>query len=182
MSPADVADLVCHPRTPPPPPIATGPETLAMPSTYLPSRDADLESWLQNFKTLIAAAPGAYGLAAGDATAITAAYTSWHAAYLAAVNPTTRTRATVSTKNTQRQIVLSLVRGYAATIRVNAAVGDALKIGLGLHVHATTPTPTPIPAPTTKPVLAITHMDQGFQDILASRQLHRRQHNGRQSQ
>ncbi|MEK6702935.1 MAG: hypothetical protein AABZ53_11770 [Planctomycetota bacterium] len=135
-------------------------------ANYIPARDADLDAWLANFKTLIAATPTNYGLVAADGTAITTAYTNWHNAFLAATNPTTRTEATVSTKNTQKALTLTLVRGYAATIRVNAAVSDALKIGLGLHVKDTQP--SPVPPPVTKPVLAIAHMDQGFQDIRAT--------------
>lgn len=135
-------------------------------SNYLPPRDADLDAWLANFKTLIAATPIAYGLVAADGTAITTAFTNWHNAFLAVTNPATKTEATVATKNTQKAIILTLIRGYAATIRVNAAVSDALKIGLGLHIKDTQP--TPVPAPTTKPVLVIAHMDQGFQDIRAT--------------
>lgn len=138
-----------------------------MPS-YIPSRDSQLDPWLQNFKTLIAATPTNYGLVAADATAITTAYTSWHTAYLVATNPTTRTQATVMTKNLQKTAVLSVVRGYAATIRANRAVTDELKIGLGLHVRDTQP--TPVPTPTSYPVLAVAGMGQGVQDLRAADQ------------
>jgi len=134
-----------------------------MSGSYIPTRDSDLDSWLLNFKTLIVANPTNYGLVVGDGTAIAAAYASWNAAYLAATNPTTRTHATVTTKNTQKANVIAVVRGYAATIRANRAVSDALKIGLGLHVadHQ----PTPVPPPTTVPVLAIAQMRQGLQEV-----------------
>jgi hypothetical protein len=145
---------------------ASGPEACFMGTSYLPTRDADLDTWLNNFQTLIGAAPASYGLVASDATAITAAYTSWHTAYLAAVNPTTRTHGTVSTKNTQKANVSSVVRGYAATIRANRAVSDALKIGLGLHIRDTQP--TPVPPPATVPVLAILNMRQGLQEVRAT--------------
>jgi hypothetical protein len=135
-------------------------------SNYLPSRDADLDTWIANFKTLIAATPTNYGLQAADGTAITNSFNSWHTAFLAATNPTTRTQATVQTKNQQKALVLSVVRGYAATIRANAAVSDALKIGLGLHIRDTQP--TPVPPPSTRPVLAIAGMMQGTQDIRAT--------------
>lgn len=135
---------------------------------YLPSRDPELDTWLLNFSTLIAANPTNYGLVAADATAITNAYNAWHAAYLAATNPTTRTKATVMTKNEQKATVLSVVRGYAATIRVNRAVSDELKIGLGLHVRDSSP--TPVPPPSTYPVLAVSGMGQGVQDLRAADQ------------
>jgi hypothetical protein len=135
-------------------------------SNYLPSRDADLDIWALNFSTLIAAAPITYGLVAADATAITNAFNSWHTAFLAATNPATRTVATVATKNIQKRNLLGVVRGYAATIRVNRAVTDANKLALGLHVRDTGP--TPVPAPATKPVLSIARMTQGAQEIRAT--------------
>ncbi|MBI1191294.1 MAG: hypothetical protein GC200_11510 [Tepidisphaera sp.] len=137
-----------------------------MAATYIPSRDSELDTWALNFKTLIAATPGNYGLAAPDATAISAAYATWNAAYLAASNPTTRTVATVATKNAQKANLLTVVRGYAATIRVNKGVSNALKLGVGLHVPDLQP--TPVPAPATKPVLAIARIDQGFQEVRAT--------------
>lgn len=140
-----------------------------MGSSYIPSREADLDTFLANFKTLIAASPTSYGLVTADGTAITNAYNNWHSAYLAAVNPTTRTKATVITKNEQKANVLSVVRGYASTIRANAAVSDALKIGLGLHVHDSVP--TPVPAPTTYPMLTLSGMGVGRQDLRVADQL-----------
>ena len=137
-----------------------------MSNSYIPAREADMDNWLNNFKTLIAANPTTYGLVTADATAITTAYTNWHAAYLTAVNPTTRTTAAVQTKNEQKQTVLGVVRGYADTIRVNMAVSDALKVGLGLHVRDTAP--TPIPPPSTFPLLTITEPMRGMQDLRAS--------------
>jgi hypothetical protein len=109
-----------------------------MSNSYIPSKDAELDAWALNFKTLIAATPTNYGLVAADATAISAAYTSWHTAFLAATNPSTRTKGTVETKNVQKANMLTVVRGYAATIRANKAVSNELKIGIGLHVADTT--------------------------------------------
>ena len=124
-----------------------------MASGYIPSREADLDPFLENFDDKIAADPTDYGLVAGDATAITAAVTAWHNAYLAAINPTTRNSGTIQTKNLQKANVLSVVRGYARTIRANSAVSDALKLGIGLHIPDTEP--TPIPPPSTYPVLSV---------------------------
>lgn len=134
-------------------------------ASYIPSKDAQLDDWALNFKTLIAATPTNYGLVTADATAITNAYTSWHTAFLAATNPTTRTKATVETKNVQKANLLSVVRGYAATIRANKGVTNELKIGIGLHVPDTSR--TPVPPPSTQPVLKIAKIAQGYQDVLA---------------
>lgn len=136
-----------------------------MPS-YIPSKDAQLDDWASNFKTLIAASPTTYGLVASDATSITNAFNSWHTAFLAATNPTTRTKATIETKKLQKASMLSVVRGYAATIRVNKAITNELKIGLGLHIPDTTR--TPVPPPVTQPVLKIAKIAQGYQDVQAT--------------
>jgi hypothetical protein len=134
-----------------------------MATSFIPSREAEMDNWINNFKTLIAAGPATYGLTAPEAASITAAYNAWHAAYLAATNPTTRTKATVATKNEQKMNVLLVVRGFAATIQANKAVGDALKIGLGLRPHDAQP--TPVPPPSTYPLLTLTGMGTGTQKV-----------------
>jgi hypothetical protein len=135
-------------------------------ATVPPTRESDLDNWLNNFKTLIAATPTNYGLVAADATAITNAFNSWHTAYQQAVNAATRSTLTIETKNQQKASVLFLVRGYIATILANRAVSDTLKMGLGLHIRDTSP--TPVPPPSTKPALQIVKTDQGFMDITAT--------------
>jgi hypothetical protein len=131
--------------------------------SYIPSRDSDLDAWLTNFKSLIAASPTTYGLQTSDSTVITTAYNSWHAAYLAATNPTTRTHSTILTKNEQKASVLGVVRGYAATIRANRAVTDENKNNLGLHVPSGTR--TPVPPPSTSPVLEVVDTESGTQAL-----------------
>ena len=139
----------------------------AMPN-YIPSRDADLDAWANNFKTLIAATPTNYGLTAADGTAISNSFNAWHTAFLNATNPTTRTRATVAAKNDQKRLMLGVLRGYAATIRANAAVTPALKIGLGLHVRDAGP--TPVPAPSSYPMVSVAGLGQGLQQLRAADQ------------
>lgn len=140
-----------------------------MPGDFIPSRDSQLDSWLLNFKTLIAANPASYGLVSGDATSITNSFNAWHAAYLAATNPTTRTHVTIAAKDAQKILTVDVVRTYATTIRANTAVSNDLKLGLGLRIADTTP--TPVPPPTTYPILAINGAGPGTQDLRASDQL-----------
>lgn len=135
-------------------------------TSWIPSNDEALDPFVNNFQTLIGASPTSYTLSAPDATAITAAYTSWHAAYLAAINPTTRTKATVATKNLQKTNVMNVVRSYAATIRASHAVSDALKIGLGIHVRDAAP--TPVPPPSTAPMLSLLSQGIGTQVVHAA--------------
>lgn len=120
---------------------------------YIPPRDADLATWADNFSDLITAAPGTYGLLAGDATAIAAVVNPFLAAYTLAVNPSTRTPVTVGDKDDARTAMLALVRQYAVQISLNAGVLTADKIAVG--VNPRTSTPSPIADPTTSPVLSI---------------------------
>lgn len=137
-------------------------------SNYIPSKESELDPFAINFATLITANPTNYGLVAGDATAIDDAVDDWHLAYQTATNPGTRTKATIQTKNEMKAIMLSVIRGYAAQIRANRAVSDALKIGLGLHIPDTTP--TPIPAPASYPVLTIDSFNMGTLQLTAADQ------------
>ena len=118
---------------------------------YIPSRDSKLDLWADNFQTLIAANPALYGLMTADAVIITAAYASWHAAYLLVTSPSTKTAMTVSDKNTARVTMLGIIRPYATNISLNAGVASGDKTALG--VNPRTSTPSPITPPTTNPVL-----------------------------
>lgn len=140
-----------------------------MANDFIPSRDAELEAWLLNFKTLIAASPTSYGLVTADATAIAASYAAWHAAYSAATNPTTRTHVTIAEKDAQKILTVDVVRTYSTTIRANGAVSDSLKLGLGLRIHDTLP--TPIPPPSTYPLLSINGAGPLMQGLRAADQL-----------
>lgn len=121
--------------------------------SYIPAKDADFDPWLNNFRTLIAANPTDYGLVAGDATIISAAYNAWHAAYVLAVNPATRTTPIIANKDAQRVAAEATVRPYAQQIAKNAGLDPSLIVGLGLNLP--NPTRPPIPAPTTVPVLSV---------------------------
>jgi hypothetical protein len=124
-----------------------------MPATpsYIPARDIDFDAWLLNFSTLLTASPTTYGLVAGDATAVAAAYTAWHDAFIDATTPGTRTPVTVATKDTERINATVIVRPLAQRIAVNPAVDNGDKVAIGVNPRGTVP--TPIPAPLTFPVL-----------------------------
>lgn len=122
-------------------------------SPYIPSKDALYDSWSANFSSLIALSPASYGLASGDAAAITAAYAAWHAAYLLVTSPSTKTKATVQAKNTERVNSLAILRPYAQQIANNAGISADTKTAVG--VNPRTSVPTPIAAPTTYPTLTI---------------------------
>lgn len=122
-----------------------------MQTAYIPSSDAIFAVWLENFATLIAAAPTDYGLVTGDATIISGVNTSFQAAYLLSSNPATRTSPTIADKDSERAAATATVRPYAVRISLNMGVSDLLKIGVGVNLP--NPTRPIIPAPITQPVL-----------------------------
>lgn len=120
---------------------------------YIPAKDAGLNSWANNFSTLLTASPATYGLLAADATAVAGAVDTWNAAYALVTSPSTKTKATVAAKNTARIGLLTTIRPYAQQISLNAGVTSGNKTAIG--VNPRTSTPAPITAPTTYPVLTI---------------------------
>lgn len=120
---------------------------------YIPTRDADFESWLLNFSTLLTAAPTTYGLTAPDAVAVAAEYTAWNAAYLLATDPSTRTPVSVAAKDSARASAEAVVRPFAVLISLNAAVLPGDKVAIGVTLRNTTP--TPIPAPVIAPAIEL---------------------------
>lgn len=124
-----------------------------MQTSYIPPGNDAYDAWFRNFSTLITANPTTYGLVTGDATAIAAQYTSWHAAYLLAQNPSTRTTPTVAAQAAARSTTVAFVRPYAITISRNPAVTNDAKTAVGVNLPNTAR--TPVPPPTTVPALAL---------------------------
>jgi len=120
---------------------------------YIPVAQEALRTWLNNFAALITAAPGTYGLVAGDAVTIQDAADEFDAALTLALNPSTRSPANIADKDAKRASANGIVRPYAIMIRNNLGVTDENKIALGLTVIDRDP--TPIPAPTTIPSVGV---------------------------
>lgn len=133
-----------------------------MSTPYIPTKDDALDNWGLNFSTLITASPPTYGLTVPDAVAIQNAYDLYHAAFLVGGssgnpptpnNPSTFTRVTVATKNSEKIAAVTLWRTYASQIRLDPGVTNADKLALGLNLPNNTP--APIGVPTTWPLLSI---------------------------
>lgn len=118
---------------------------------YIPAKDAAFNSWLVNFSTLLTAAPATYGLTAGNATTVAGTTADWVAAYALVTSPSTKTKATVSAKDTARVTALAIVRPFAVQISLNAGVSSTDKTAIG--VNPRTSVPVPVTAPTTYPGL-----------------------------
>lgn len=124
-----------------------------MQAPYIPTKDADFDSWLTNFSALLSASPTTYGLTSGDATTVAGVTTSWSAAYAAATNPATRTSVTIAAKDAARNAATATVRPLATQVSRNAGVSNDDKTALGVNLP--NPSRTPVPAPTTVPALSL---------------------------
>jgi len=120
---------------------------------YIPTRDADVDNWANNFQNLLTLDPAKYGLAAADAAIVAGQFTIWHTAYQLAIAPETRTKPAVADKDGEKLTLLQICRDYAAQIRANKGVTDEDKAALGLTIPD--PTPTPVPVPSTIPVINV---------------------------
>lgn len=117
---------------------------------YIPTKDADFDSWSANFESQIDTEFATYGLDNAQATAYTTLDTAWRTAYAAAVNPATRTPVTVAAKDAARAAAVANARSLALIINAYPGVTNAMRTTLGLNPRGDGP--TPIPAPTTKPL------------------------------
>ena len=131
---------------------------------FIPHKDSEFGPWAANFSTKITATPTAYGLIAGDATALATAVTNFTAALTTATNPATRTPVTVASKDTLKAVLIADIRSLAKRIQATPAVTASQKTELGLPVHDAVP--TPVAVPTTKPTLDLRGIDRQSHLIL----------------
>lgn len=124
-----------------------------MPANYIPNRDVNFNDWLENFSTLLSAAPATYGLTGADASAVGSVQTAFAVALEIATDPATRTSPTVAAKDAARASAEFVVRPYAVGISQNPAVSNGDKVAIGVTVRSNIP--TPIPAPVTPPTISL---------------------------
>jgi len=114
--------------------------------SYIPTREADLVAWSNNFNTLINVDPTVYGLTLAQASGFDALNTAWVNAYDAAVNPATRGPSTKIAKDNAKDAMVENARDLAAIIQAHPGVTDQQKFDLGLTVRDVEPTPVPVPS------------------------------------
>ncbi len=120
---------------------------------YIPKRDSHLNAWSSNFDRVIAADPAAFGLGGEDAAEIHACVARFTAALRTAHDPATRTTPAIKGKDNAKARMLSVIRSYAAVIRVDRSIPDGLKMDLGLHVAD--PVRSPVGVPPGTPVMSL---------------------------
>lgn len=120
---------------------------------YIPAGDQDLDAWLENYDTKITATPTAYGLVAGDATALATLVTDFQSKLAICSVPSTRTAVTIQAKDTARQAVVTKARALAAIIQADPDTTNLQRAELGLTVRDEFP--TAVGPPITKPVVNV---------------------------
>lgn len=120
---------------------------------YIPSADAEFDSWLANFVTYASANLADLGLAAADLTPVTNAQTAWNAAFPAHTSAQAAAQAARQAKDAARSDVETAVRPLVRRLQASADVDDAERAALGITVPDTTP--TPVGPPTTRPVVKV---------------------------
>jgi hypothetical protein len=122
----------------------------------LPTTDAGLLLWAQNFYSVANPSPTTFGLTAAVLTAFNTALTTYSTA-LAACDPGQRSKASVAAKNTARAALVTQCRSLINLVDANLSVTNAQKIELGIKVRGT---PAPIPAPAYSPTLKVESVDK----------------------
>lgn len=120
---------------------------------YIPKKNSLFAAWLANIAGILATSYAAYGVASGDAAALTALNATYQAAYTAATEPTTRTAGTVAAANAARAAAENFVRPICQAIAVNPNLDPEQKIAVGVSTRQSMP--APIPAPVLSPTLGI---------------------------
>ncbi len=131
---------------------------------FIPSVDAQLLAFAQNFSTKISGTPLVFGLVAADATNLATQVSAFSSALTTATTPGTRTAVTVAAKETARTTLVADLRSLARRVQATLTVTVAQKTDLGLPIRDVVP--SPVPAPATKPALDLRGIDRQSHLIL----------------
>lgn len=115
---------------------------------YIPSREADLLGFAENFSTKITAAPTTYGLTAAQAAAFATLYTNFDDAMRALQDPVTQSPSFVAAKNAAKDALVNGpggIRALAAIVQATPGITDQNLIDLRLTVRDREPSPVPPP-------------------------------------
>lgn len=114
-------------------------------SDFIPKRDAEFDTWLNQFSTTFTAIGGTLGFSPGDIATITSARTAWQTDYNAHINAQNNARAARATKDNQRENVEDIVRAYVRQIQANPSTTDAQRAQLGITIPSGSRTKPEVP-------------------------------------
>lgn len=134
-----------------------------MPKSYMPSRESDLLTWVNNLNTKVAAGPEGYGLTIEQAGSLAAAVAAFATAYQTANGSDTRSPANIEVKNTAKDAMIVLVRALVKICQAWPEMTDDKRALLGITVPDTDPTPVPIP--TSAPKVSVASVSGRLFDV-----------------
>jgi hypothetical protein len=110
-----------------------------MPSDYMPTTDAGVEDFGDNFSTLVNAMPGKYALTAAQGLVLADLVADYIAKRTIAVDPSTRTGPSVASKDAAKIALVDYLRLLAGIVQAAGTVSNEDKAALGLTIRSTTP-------------------------------------------
>jgi hypothetical protein len=124
-----------------------------MATNYLPTRDVELRDWTQNLAAKLLAGAANYGVTDEVAIEYDGVQSDYATALAVTLDPATRTRPTIATKNTAKTALVAATRPLVQTLQNAAVMTDAKRDQLQIPVRDYEP--TPIGVPTEMPVLRV---------------------------
>ena len=129
-----------------------------MPRGYLPTREAQLVTWINDFYRNLSTKPADYfGVGEGTVEQYNTTLTRFTTAYALATNPDTRTRPILEAKEISKRTLINATRSLVDVIQAWPQMTDEKRRLLSVTVRAAKPTPTP--RPSVKPYLEVAGVD-----------------------
>ncbi len=123
-----------------------------MAESYLPTREAELLAWANNFATLIKSTPSAYGLTEPQAAAFETLNVAFANAYAVSKGPDRGPEAT----ETKKQAKFAMIADARKLVRIiQSYPGTTNELRIGLQITVPDVEPTPVPVPPTAPLVQI---------------------------
>jgi hypothetical protein len=118
---------------------------------YVPRKESVFYPWSKNLVKVSTANRARWGISAAETTDLNTSFTDYETKYLIAIDPKTRTKATVQEKNDAKKIFTVKLRSYCmGHLLHNTLVTNKDRDLLQLPIHDIKP--TPVPPPKTWPV------------------------------
>jgi hypothetical protein len=117
---------------------------------YIPSGDADLNSWMNTFMSALDSRRAALGVTEAEFNRLATAHDAWIAAFNQHKQAQAAASSASQAKDLARENVVREVRATARRLQSHPSMQDPDRAALGLTVPAGTRTPPP--TPTTRPV------------------------------
>ena len=123
------------------------PGAIVMPSsTYLPSTEAELRTWVQNFSIKLELDPTGFGTTTEQASILRGDYDTYVAAFTVAKDPDTNSKTNTRLKNEAKDVMVKKVRELVRIVQAWPGMTDAKRDSLGITVPDPDPSPAPIPS------------------------------------